>query len=94
MGVPVKTVLPMTTFEQTETIISELQEKGVKDLNVRMTGWANGGVRQKVLTSVHTLNELGGDRGMKKLIAFAKDKGINLTPLPYIDYIILFVFVQ
>ena len=43
-----------------------------------MTGWANGGVRQKVLTSVHTLNELGGDRGMKKRIAFARDKGINL----------------
>ena len=78
LGVPVKTVLPMTTFEQTEAIITDLQEKGVKDLNIRVTGWANGGVRQKVLTSVHTLNELGGDRGMKKLIAFARDKGITL----------------
>ena len=25
-----------------------------------MTGWSNGGVRQKVLTGVHTLGELGG----------------------------------
>ena len=78
LGVPVKTVLPMTTFEQADAIISELLEEGIKDLNVRMTGWANGGVRQKVLTGVHTLNELGGDSGMKKLIASAKDKGINL----------------
>ncbi|MBP5726578.1 MAG: hypothetical protein J6Y48_05830 [Clostridia bacterium] len=78
LGIPVKTVLPMTTFEQAEAIIDELQADGIKDLNVRMTGWANGGVRQKVLTSVHTLNELGGDSGMKKLIASAKEKGVNL----------------
>ena len=78
LGIPVNTVVPMTTFEQAEAMISELQENGIRDLNIRMTGWANGGVRQKVLTGVHTLNELGGDRGMKKLIAFAKDKGVNL----------------
>ena len=41
-----------------------------------MTGWSNGGVRQKVLSGVHTLGELGGDSGMKKLMAAAKEKGL------------------
>lgn len=78
LGMPVKSIVALTTFEQAEAMIGELQESGIKDLNIRFTGWANGGVRQKVLTGVHTLNELGGDRGMKKLITAAKDKGINL----------------
>ena len=78
LGMPIKSIVPVTSFEQAETIIDELQESGIKDLNIRFTGWANGGVRQKVLTGIHTLNELGGDRGMKKLIAAAKEKGVNL----------------
>ena len=78
LGMPIKSIVPLTTFKQTEALIDELQASGIKDLNVRITGWANGGVRQKVLTGVHTVNELGGDKGMKELIAAAKEKGINL----------------
>ncbi len=78
LGMPVKSVVALTTFDQAGAIIDELKDSGIRDLNVRMTGWANGGVWQKVLTGVHTLNELGGDGGMKKLIAHASDKGVNL----------------
>ena len=78
LGLPVKSVVALTTFDQAAEMIDELQQSGIKDLNVRMTGWANGGVRQKVLTGIHTLNELGGDSGMKKLIANAKEKKVNL----------------
>ena len=78
LGMPVKSVVALTTFDQAGSIIDELKDSGIKDLNVRMTGWANGGVWQKVLTGVHTLNELGGDSGMKKLIAHASEQGVNL----------------
>ena len=78
LGMPIQSIVALTTFDQADAIISELKEGGIKDLNVRMAGWANGGVRQKVLTGIHTLNELGGESGMKKLIAGAKEKGVDL----------------
>jgi hypothetical protein len=75
----VDSVIPVTTFDQSAEIIRELTEQGIKDLHVRMTGWCNGGVRQKVLTGVHAQGELGGEGGMKKLIASAKDNGAQLS---------------
>lgn len=77
-GLPIDSVVATTTFDQAQQIIGELTDSGVKDLNVRMTGWCNGGVRQKVLTGVHVIGKLGGTSGMKKLIADAKAKDVDL----------------
>ena len=88
MGMPVDSVVATTTFDEGGAIIDELLTAGVKHLNVRMTGWCNGGVWQKVLTSVHTLGELGGDNGMKKLIQKMKDKDVQL----YFDGISCFAY--
>ena len=49
----------------------------MRNLNVRMAGWANGGVKQQVFTDVDILNELGGKKGMTDLIA--KAKALNVT---------------
>ena len=78
-GFPVDSVVPVTTFDESQEIIRELTEKGIRDLHVRMTGWCNGGVRQKVLTGIHVLGELGGENGMKQLIAAAKEDGASLS---------------
>ncbi len=78
-GVPAKTAVAATTFDQAQGIAEDLLSAGAKNLNVRFSGWANGGVRQRVLTSVHTDGCLGGDGGMKRLIAWAKEKGIHLS---------------
>ncbi len=78
LGLPVDSVLPVTTFEEAKQIIDELSQSGIKDLNVRMTGWCNGGVRQKVLTGVHVVGKLGGESGMKKLIEYAGQKNVDL----------------
>ena len=87
-GIPVDTVVPTTTFQEAERILQEMKDAGVGNLNIRYTGWANGGARQKVLTSVHTLNELGGDAGMKKLISLAKERDVDL----YFDGISCFAY--
>ena len=87
-GVPVDSIVPGTTFPETQEILDELTGACIRNLNMRMPGWANGGVRQRVLTSVHTVGELGGDAGMKKLIAYAKEKGIDL----YFDGISCFAY--
>ena len=78
-GIPVDSVVATTTFDQARKIVDELADQGIANLNVRMTGWANGGVRQKVLTGVHVLGELGGDSAMRALIAEARVKNVNMS---------------
>ena len=77
-GLTVNSVEPVTTFSDAEEVLNDLTEAGVKDLNLRYTGWSNGGVNQKVLTGVHTEGKLGGDAGLKKLMASAKEKDVDL----------------
>ena len=78
-GMPVDSVVPTTTFVQARHILDELADNEIRNLNVRMTGWSNGGVRQKVLTGVHTLGELGGDGELKSLVAEARSRNVNLA---------------
>ena len=87
-GLPIDSVVATTTFKQADQIMSDLVNSGVKDLNLRYTGWCNGGVQQKVLTGVHVLNELGGERGMSSLISSAKEKDVDL----YFDGISCFAY--
>ncbi len=87
-GMPVDSVVATTTFDQAKSIIDDLQGKGVKGLNVRMSGWSNGGVQQKVLTSVRVVREMGGENGLKQLVQYAKDKNIPL----YFDGISTFAY--
>ena len=77
-GLPMDSIVATTTFEEAENILNDLVDAGIRDLNMRYTGWSNGGVNQKVLSGVHTLNELGGDNGLSKLIAAAKSKDVDL----------------
>ncbi len=87
-GLPVNKTIPITTFSQAESIMSSLTAGGVRSLNIRYTGWANGGVRQKVLTGVHVEGILGGEGGMKNLIARAQEAGVPL----YFDGVTVFAY--
>lgn len=79
LGMPMDSVIPATTFDEAADIIDTLVSDGVQDLNVRFSGWCNGGISQKVLTRVKVLGQLGGEKGMKRLIDAAKAKGANLA---------------
>ena len=87
-GMPVDSVVKTTTFAQARQIMNELVNGGIRGLSIRMTGWANGGVRQKVLTSVHVLGELGGEAEMGSLIVEARSKNVDL----YYDGITCFAY--
>ncbi len=87
-GMPVDSVVPATTFSQAQEIVTELTKAGVTGLSVRMTGWSNGGVRQKVLTSVNVLNELGGKDALNQLKQAAESRNVNL----YLDGISCFAY--
>ena len=87
-GLPVDSVTATTTFGEAENLIANVLGNGVKNLNVRFSGWANGGVNQRVLTSVHVLGELGGGDAMTRLIRYAQDRDVPL----YFDGISCFAY--
>ncbi len=78
LGMPVDSVIAATTFDDAAAIAGELADAGVGGLNLRFSGWCNGGVNQKVLTRVSVLQQLGGKAGMKRLIEAAKQRGVEL----------------
>ena len=87
-GMPIDSAEPATTFEDAETIIGDLTSSGFKNLSVRFSGWSNGGVNQRVLNNIKVVNKLGGEEGMKQLIASAEESGVPL----YFDGIRLFAY--
>lgn len=87
-GMPMDSVVAATTFDDAQGIIEKLLDADVKNLNVRFSGWSNGGVSQKVLSKVRVQRQLGGSDGMKRLIDYAKDHNVPL----YFDGISCFAY--
>ncbi len=81
MGIEYNKQLPLTTFDQAQTIINDLTERGVKNLSVRYLGWDNNGMlNSKIPQKAVPVSSLGGKNNF---IAFAnsmKDKGFSLYP--------------
>ncbi len=81
MGVPVETIVPLTTFQETIDILSKLKsDHKVGNVKVKMNGWYNGGLMADVATSVKVQKELGGEEGFEKLLKYANDNNVTLFP--------------
>ena len=79
LGVPVSRPLKLTTFADAEKIMRDLSGAGIENLSVKMTGWCNGGVKQKVLArGAKAIRELGGAKGLSNLAAAAQECGAQL----------------
>ena len=78
LGVPVSRPLKLTTFDEAAVMIRALKEDGVANLSVKLRGWCNGGVRQKVLKRTHIVSSLGSSSKLKNLADTANSEGVNL----------------
>ncbi|MCM1119977.1 MAG: DUF5696 domain-containing protein [bacterium] len=78
LGVPVSKPLKLTTYKEAEAMIRELKSEGMNNMSVKLTGWCNGGVNQKILKKVKTISELGSKRDMQSLANAANELGIDL----------------
>ena len=76
-GVPVSKPLELTTYKEAGAVIAELRREGLKNMSVKLTGWANDGVQQKILTKVTPVKELGSKTELKELIRQAKELDIK-----------------
>ncbi len=85
LSFPVEVDTPLTTFEDIETIYSELSEKGISNINFKLTGYANGGMNPTVPYRLKWTRVVGGKKGFNDLVDFAKAN--NFTVYPDFDFV-------
>ncbi|MBQ0001892.1 MAG: hypothetical protein KBT01_10240 [Clostridiales bacterium] len=77
LGVPVSRPLELTNFTEAKDIIGDLLGEGISNLSVKMSGWANGGVQQKLLKRVNVVSDLGGKKKLQELSDYAAANNVD-----------------
>ncbi len=92
LSFPVVMSTPLTTFDNVSSMYSDFAQSGVKNINFRLTGFANGGMSATYPAKVSWQSSLGGNDGLKDLLdnaddIKAKNDGSNLGIFPDFDFL-------
>lgn len=79
-GIPYEALEPLTTFEQAQDIVTQLQQLEIRDIKLRYSGWFNEGLDHKVPDNISVDKAIGGSKGLKAFAAFAEKQNISLYP--------------
>ncbi len=80
VGFPVTEHTQLTTFEQSKIMLEQLKEAGVSNINLKLTGWYNGGMEHTAPAKIKVQKAIGGEKGLTELSEYAKANGIGLFP--------------
>lgn len=90
LSVPVKTMTALTTFEDIQTMYEDLLEGGVKNVNFKLKGYANGGLESTVPYKFNIESAVGGEKGFQQLLDYAAEVNAsedqNLGIFPDFDF--------
>ena len=78
LGVPVSLPLKLTSYKEAKTLIDDMTSVDIGKISVKYSGWCNGGVNQKILTSVNTIPVLGSSKDLSDLSTSAAGSGVDL----------------
>jgi len=81
LGIPYRTVEPLTTFKDVSEAVNTLQNNGLNNLAIRYEGWMKGGMKDQVTVSVKPESNLGGAKGFTTLVDDMKTKDIAFYPV-------------
>lgn len=72
---------PLTTFEDIKTMIDDLNAEGITNLNFRLLGWINDGMKMmKGPGKISIQRQMGGKNGFQNMVDYAKSKNVNIFP--------------
>ena len=90
MTVPVDVMTPLTTFENVGQMYDALFDKGVQNINFKLTGFANGGLYSTVPAALKWEKVVGGKKGLAALVEKANTvnavAGQNMGLYPDFDF--------
>ena len=78
LGVPVSRPLELTSYKDAQAMIQKLSDQGMKNMSVKLSGWCNGGIYQKVLSKVKLISDLGSKKDLKNMISTAGSLGVDV----------------
>ena len=88
LSIPVTVKVPLTTFDDVKSMYNQLSEKGVSNVNFKLTGYTNGGMKSTVPSKLKWEKKVGGEDGFKDLMAFAEEKDVGIYPEFEFSYVI------
>ncbi|MCQ6563117.1 DUF5696 domain-containing protein [Paenibacillus mendelii] len=72
------TFITMTTFKQAREIIDVFAGRGIQSIELTYEGWSIEGIYGKQPKHFPAERSLGGEKELKRLIAYAKSKGVSI----------------
>lgn len=78
MGIPTSRPLKLTTYKEAGDMIQTLYDDGLKNMDVKLTGWCNGGVKQQILNRIKPISALGSKKDLKATIDKASALGVDV----------------
>lgn len=76
--IPIKITEKLTTFEQTQDMLSRLKSKGINGVSLRYKGVLSGGLNQKDISRAKVLRSLGGEKGFLELNDYMITQNMDL----------------
>ncbi len=91
MSIPVTVMAPLTTFKNVEQIYDDLSKQGMKNINFKLTGYANGGMQYTIPGNLKFEKAVGGNEGFQALLDAANaintaDKNSHFGVFPDFDF--------
>lgn len=77
VGIPMGVPLALTECDETTEIVKDLLGNGINNISLKLTGFINGGVKQKWLNSVKPVSQIGGKSGLEKMVKDINALGIK-----------------
>lgn len=84
LGIKYNKKVALTTFDQTLEIAKDLKANGFENMNIRLTGWCNGGYEHGLLDNIKISKELGGSEEFTALKESLESESVGL--FPDVDY--------
>ena len=68
----------LTTYKEAAGIINQIEDMGFKNVNYKLSGFINEGIRSTMLNKVRYISQLGGKSAFKKMIKSVSDTSAKL----------------
>ena len=77
-GMPKTRPYTLTTYDEAALIINEIEDMNIKDVNYKLSGFINDGVRSNMLNKMRFISRLGGKGDFKRMVKSVKDTSARL----------------